>query len=114
MFDKAFFNIYNLKLDKQFLCIVFSEYGNYCLLFFDINLNILEKNMYANLLTRCDDTCVITPYLFIYLLYFQYFSVVLLIESVVEEILMKKFHTLSPMYGKFFYKVVGLCMGKIK
>ena len=37
----------------------------YC--FFDITLNFLKKNMYANLLTRCDDTCVITPYLFIYL-----------------------------------------------
>ena len=23
--------------------------------------------MYANLLTKCDDACVITPYLFIYL-----------------------------------------------
>ena len=48
--------------------MVFSEYGNYCLLFFDITLNCLEKNMYANLLTRCDDACVITPCLFIYLL----------------------------------------------
>ena len=37
----------------------------YC--FFDIILNFLEKNMYANLLTRCDDACIITPYLFIYL-----------------------------------------------
>ena len=32
---------------------------------FLINLNFIEKNMYANLLTRCDDACVITPYLFI-------------------------------------------------
>ena len=59
-----------MKLDKQFLCVVFGEYGNYCLLFFDITLNFLEKNMYANLLTRCDDACVITPYLFIYPLAF--------------------------------------------
>ena len=66
MFDEAFFDIESLKLDKQFLCVVFGEYGNYCLLFFDITLNFLEKNMYANLLTRCDDSCVITPYLFIY------------------------------------------------
>ena len=35
--------------------------------FFDTTLNFLEKNMYANLLTRCDDACVITPYLFIYI-----------------------------------------------
>ena len=47
--------------------MVFGEYENYCLFFFDITLNFLEKNMYANLLTRCDDACVITPYLFIYL-----------------------------------------------
>ena len=47
--------------------MVFGEYGNYCLLFFDITLNFLKKNMYANLLTRCDDASVITPYLFIYL-----------------------------------------------
>ena len=67
MFDEAFFDIESLKLDKQFLCVVFDEYGNYCLLFFDITLNFLEKNMSANLLTRCDDACVITPYLFIYL-----------------------------------------------
>ena len=68
MFDKVFFNIESLKLDKQFLSIVFSEYGNYYLLFFDITLNFLEKNIYANLLTRCDDACVITIiYLFIYL-----------------------------------------------
>ena len=66
MFDKAFFNIESLKIDKQFLSIVFSEYGNYCL-FFDITSNFPEKNIYANLLTRCDDACVITPYLFIYL-----------------------------------------------
>ena len=65
-FDKAFFNIESLKLGKQFLSIVLSEYRNYCLLF-DITLNFLEKNMYANLLTRCDDACVITPYLFIYI-----------------------------------------------
>ena len=39
---------------------------------------------------------------------------VLSIESVVEEILMKQFHTLSPMYGKFFSKVVSSSMGKIK
>ena len=34
MFDKAFFNIESLKLDQQFLSIVFSEYGNnsYCFL----------------------------------------------------------------------------------
>ena len=38
------------------------------LIVFDITLNFLEKNMYANLLTRCDDACVITPYLSIYLL----------------------------------------------
>ena len=56
----------SLKLDKQFLCVVFGEYGNYCLSFFDITLNFHEKNMYANLLTRCDDACIITPYLFIY------------------------------------------------
>ena len=34
-----------------------------------INANliwVLEKYMYANLLTRCDDACVITPYLLIY------------------------------------------------
>ena len=68
MFDEAFFNIESLKLHKQFLSIVFSEYGNYCLLFFDITSNFLEKNIYANLLTRCDDTCVITPYLYIYTL----------------------------------------------
>ena len=67
MFDEAFFDIKILKLDKQFLCVVFGEYGNYCLLFFDITLNFLEKNMYANLLARCDDACIITPYLFIYL-----------------------------------------------
>ena len=65
MFDEAFFDIESLKLDKQFLCVVFGEYRNYCLLFFDITLNFLKKNMYANLLTRWDDTCVITPYLFI-------------------------------------------------
>ena len=64
MFDEAFFDIESLKLDKQFLSIVFSEYRNYCLLFFDITLNFLEKNMYANLLTRCDGACIITPYLF--------------------------------------------------
>ena len=34
-------------------------------MFFDITLNFLEKNIYANLLTRCDDACIITPYLFI-------------------------------------------------
>ena len=67
MFDKVFFNIKSLKLDKQFLSIVFSEYGNYYLLFFDITLNFLKKNIYGNLLTRCDDACIITPYLFIYL-----------------------------------------------
>ena len=67
MFDKVFFNIECLKLDKQFLSIVFSEYGNYYLLFFDITSNFLEKNIYANLLTRCDDACVVTPYLFIYM-----------------------------------------------
>ena len=39
---------------------------------------------------------------------------VISIELVVEEILMKQFHTLSPMYGKFFFKVVSLSMGKIK
>ena len=39
---------------------------------------------------------------------------VISIESVVEEILTKQFHTLSPMYGKFFFKVVSLSMGKIK
>ena len=38
------------------------------LIVFDITLNFLEKNIYANLLTRCDDARVITPYLFIYLL----------------------------------------------
>ena len=64
MFDKVFFNIESLKLDKQFLSIVFSEYGNYYLLFFDITSNFLEKNIYAILLTRCDDACVTTPYLF--------------------------------------------------
>ena len=63
---KLFFDIESLKLDKQFLCVVFGKYGNYCLLFFDITSNFLEKNVYANLLTRCDDACVITPYLFIY------------------------------------------------
>ena len=36
------------------------------LIVFDITLNFLKKNMYANLLTRYDDACVITPYLFIY------------------------------------------------
>ena len=64
MFDEAFFDIKSLKLDKQFLSIVFSEYGNYYLLFFDIISNFLEKNIYANLLTRCDDAYIITPYLF--------------------------------------------------
>ena len=67
MFDKVFFNIESLKLDKQFLSIVFSEYRNYYLLFFDITLNFLKKNTYANLLTRCDDSCHNT--LFIYYLY---------------------------------------------
>ena len=66
MLDEAFFDIESLKLDEQFLCVVFGEYRNYCLLFFDITLNFLEKNVYANLLSRCDDACVITPYLFIY------------------------------------------------
>ena len=37
-------------------------------MFFDITSNFLEKNIYANLLTRCDDACVITPYLLIYLI----------------------------------------------
>ena len=69
MFDKVFFNIESLKLDKLFLSIVFSEYGNYYLLFFDITSNFLEKNIHANLLTRCDDACVITPYLFIIYLF---------------------------------------------
>ena len=32
---KFFFNIESLKLDRQFLSIVFSEYRNYYLLFFD-------------------------------------------------------------------------------
>ena len=64
---KLFFDIESLKLDKQFLCVVFGEYRNYCLLFFDTTLNFLEKNMYANLLTRCDDAYIITPYLFIIL-----------------------------------------------
>ena len=43
MFDKAFFNIKSLKLDKQFLSIVFSEYGNitYCQ---DSNRQNLEKH----------------------------------------------------------------------
>ena len=68
MFDKGFFLILSLKVDKQVLSIVFSEYGNYYLLFFDITLNFLKKNIYANLLTRCDDTCIITPYLFIFTL----------------------------------------------
>ena len=67
---KLFFEIESLKLDKQFLCVVFGEYGNYWLLFFDITLTFLEKNMYANLLTRCDEACVIAPYLFIYLFYY--------------------------------------------
>ena len=67
MFDKAFFKIESLKLDKQFLNIAFSEYGNITHCFFDITSNFLEKNIYANLLTRYDDACVITPYLFIYL-----------------------------------------------
>ena len=67
MFGEAFFDIESLKPDKQFLCVVFGEYGNYCLLFFDITLNCLKNNMHVNLLTRCDDTCVITPYLFIVL-----------------------------------------------
>ena len=69
MYDEAFFDIESLKLDKQFLCVVFGEYRNYCLLFFDITLNFLKKNMYANLLTRCDDTCIKTPFLFILLIY---------------------------------------------
>ena len=56
--------------------MVFGEYGNYCLLFFDITLNFLKKNMYANLLTRCDDACIITPYLFIYI-YGSYTPIVL-------------------------------------
>ena len=45
MFDEAFFDVESLKLDKQFLCVVFGEYGNYCLLFFDITSHFLEKNM---------------------------------------------------------------------
>ena len=65
MLDEAFFDTESLKLDKQLLCVVFGEYRNYCLLFFDITLNFLEKNMYANLLTRYDDACIIIPYLFI-------------------------------------------------
>ena len=77
MSDEAFFDIESLssQLDKQFLCVVFGEYGNYCLLFFDITLNFLEKNMYmfANLLIRCDDACIITPYLFIYFYARAYF-----------------------------------------
>ena len=34
MFDKAFFDIKSLKLDKQFLCVVFGEYRiiAYCFL----------------------------------------------------------------------------------
>ena len=56
---------------KILMCVVFGEYGNYCLLFFDITLNFLEKNMYANLLTRCDDNCIITPYLFIFIKYWN-------------------------------------------
>ena len=67
MFDKVFFNIESLKLDMEFLSIVFSEYENYYLLFFDITSNFLEKNIYANLLTRCDDACFI-----IYLIYLFY------------------------------------------
>ena len=67
------FLISSLKLDKQFFSIVFSEYGNYYLLFFDIISHFLEKNIYANLLTRCDDACVITPYLFIYSVYTMIF-----------------------------------------
>ena len=37
--------------------------------FFDIILNFLEKNIYhyANLLTRCDDACIITPYSFYFI-----------------------------------------------
>ena len=46
--------------------------------------------------------------------YFQYMTVVLSRESVVDRILMKQFHTLSPMYGRFFCKVVSLSLGKIK
>ena len=34
MFDEAFFDIESLKVDKQFLCVVFGEYGNYYSLFF--------------------------------------------------------------------------------
>ena len=68
MFDEAFFDIESLKLDKQFLCLVFGEYRNYCLLFSDITLNFLKKNMLANLLTRCDDTCVITPWPYLFYL----------------------------------------------
>ena len=50
----------------------------YC--FFDITLNFLEKNMYANLLTRCDDACVITPYLFIkHILHILYFEDLILL-----------------------------------
>ena len=41
-----------------------TEIITYCFL---ITSNFLEKNIYANFLTRCDDACVITPYLFIYL-----------------------------------------------
>ena len=41
-------------------------------------------------------------------------TVVLSRESVVDEILMEHFHTLSPMYGRFFCKVVRLSLGKIK
>ena len=66
---KLFFDIESLKLDKQFLCVVFGEYGNYCLLFFEITLNFLKKNMFANLLTRCNDACIITSYLFVYYLF---------------------------------------------
>ena len=40
-------------------------------------------------------------------------SMVLSIESVVEEMLMKQFHTLNPIYGRFFSKIVSLSFGKI-
>ena len=48
-------------------------------------MNFLEKNMYANLLTRCDDACVITPYLFIY-----------------------NMSTRSPLYKSFFFRSIHL------
>ena len=50
-------DIESLKFDKQFLSISFSEY-RILLIVFDICSNFLKNNVYANLLTKCDNACV--------------------------------------------------------